>query len=136
MLMDEVEKGDSVTRLAAFLSDLRKDLGGISQRQLSERLGVSATTCQSWEAGYAKPGVKNLRKLAALKGISLDELQAYLEGKLEVSQWDGDLPLRRVLFAVSAMDRDDVYQVALAAIARLAAYDGGDEHKLMDISER
>lgn len=60
MLTDEVRKEDSATRLAAFLSDLRKDLGGISQRQLSDRLGVSATTCQSWEAGSAKPGLAYL----------------------------------------------------------------------------
>lgn len=52
----------------------RRRLTGDSQAELGQKLGVSGKAVSKWETGSAKPRTQTLRKLAALWGISVDEL--------------------------------------------------------------
>ncbi|MBQ4513471.1 MAG: AAA family ATPase [Anaerolineaceae bacterium] len=47
---------------------------GLSQSELGAYLGVTNKAVSKWEVGKAKPGVDTIRKLAALFGVSVDEL--------------------------------------------------------------
>ena len=56
-----------------FLYSLRKN-AGISQSQLADQLGVTNKAVSKWETGKSKPTTNTLRKMAALFGLSIDEL--------------------------------------------------------------
>lgn len=55
------------------LKQLRKN-GGISQEQLSEKIGVSRQTISKWESGEVLPDTENALLLSKLFGVSLDYL--------------------------------------------------------------
>lgn len=55
------------------LFELRKN-HGLSQEELSEKLGVSRQAVSKWERGEASPDTDNLIALAKLYELSLDEL--------------------------------------------------------------
>lgn len=57
------------------LRALRKQ-AGMSQEQLAKKLHVSRQAVTKWEAGTGLPDLENLRALAALFQLSLDELLA------------------------------------------------------------
>ena len=59
--------------LAQKILEYRKKLG-LSQEELSEKLGVSRQSVSKWESGQAKPEVDKLVQMSQLFGISLDEL--------------------------------------------------------------
>lgn len=59
--------------LADKILENRKKLG-LSQEELSEKLGVSRQSISKWESGQAKPEVDKLVQMSQLFGISLDEL--------------------------------------------------------------
>lgn len=52
---------------------LRK-MGGLTQEQLSEKLGVSRQTISKWEAGTSTPDWESMMRISSLFSISLDEL--------------------------------------------------------------
>lgn len=58
---------------------LREDRG-ITQAQLSEKLGVGRSAVAMWETGCAKPSADKLPKLAKLLGCTIDELYAEDKG--------------------------------------------------------
>ena len=47
---------------------------GITQSEMAERLGVTNKAVSKWETGKSKPTTNTLRKMAALFGISVEEL--------------------------------------------------------------
>lgn len=100
-------------RLATFIQELR---GSQSQRQLAKQLGVSQGSVNLWESGQSLPDTENLDKLAALRGWSLSDLQAYLV--------KGDLPdrepLEHILNTVRSLPLEAVAQVAAVAVETLA----------------
>ncbi len=55
------------------LKGLRK-AKGIGQKELAERLNVSAKSVSHWETGYTEPSVSQLISLADYFDVSLDEL--------------------------------------------------------------
>ncbi len=55
------------------LRELRNKLG-ISQRELSERIGIKTTTLFNYETGLCSPSLDMLIKLADFYNISTDEL--------------------------------------------------------------
>ena len=59
--------------LSEKLQDLRRD-AGLSQEEVAGRLFVSRQSVSKWENGQAEPGVENLKALADLYGVTLDEL--------------------------------------------------------------
>lgn len=62
------------------LKNLRK-ISGFTQENLSEKMNVSRQTIAKWESGETVPDITNCMVLAALYGISLDDLVNYSEEK-------------------------------------------------------
>ena len=59
--------------LGENLQELRR-AAGLSQKEVAGRLFVSRQSVSKWENGQAEPGVENLKALAELYGVSMDEL--------------------------------------------------------------
>lgn len=59
--------------LGENLQRLRKS-AGLSQEEVAGRLFVSRQSVSKWENGQAEPGVENLKALAALYGVTMDQL--------------------------------------------------------------
>ena len=60
-------------RFGNFLYEKRISIG-LTQNELAERLGVTNKAVSKWENGKSKPTTDTLRKMAALFGISVNEL--------------------------------------------------------------
>lgn len=52
----------------------------MTQAKMAERLGVTNKAVSKWETGKSKPTTNTLRKMAALFGLSIDELLQIREG--------------------------------------------------------
>lgn len=59
--------------LGENLQRLRKEKG-LSQEDVAQKLFVSRQSVSKWENSAAEPGVENLKALAKLYGVTLDEL--------------------------------------------------------------
>lgn len=59
--------------LGESLSSARKSKG-LTQEAAAEKLGVSRQTVSKWETGETLPDIRQSKRLAALYGVSLDEL--------------------------------------------------------------
>ena len=55
------------------IKEQRKELG-LTQKQLSQQLGIANSTLSTWERGDAAPDYSNLNKLASIFGVSVDYL--------------------------------------------------------------
>lgn len=64
---------------AEHLKNLRME-HGFSQEYVAEQLGVSRQAVSKWETGASEPSTANLRALAALYQVSLDELVGRQDG--------------------------------------------------------
>ena len=56
-----------------MISKLRKK-AGLTQAELASRLNVTDKAISKWENGGAEPGIENLKALANLYGVTVDEL--------------------------------------------------------------
>jgi DNA-binding transcriptional regulator YiaG len=63
------------------IRSLRKKIG-ISQKELAALVGVNRATVNLWEGGKFKPKEEKVRQLAVLAGISKEEAQKMLAGKI------------------------------------------------------
>lgn len=52
----------------------KRESAGLTQRMLSEKMGVSRTTVAMWESGAASPSAEKLPKLARILGCTIDAL--------------------------------------------------------------
>lgn len=52
----------------------KRESAGLTQRMLSEKMGVSRTTVAMWESGAASPSTEKLPKLARILGCTIDAL--------------------------------------------------------------
>ena len=68
--------------LGSSLFDARKKKG-MSQEAVAEKLGVSRQTISKWETDETLPDIRQSKRLAALYGLTLDEL---IEFDLEVRE--------------------------------------------------
>ncbi len=61
---------------------------GMTQTELAKQLGVTNKAVSKWETGKAKPTTNNLRKMAVLFGLSVDELMQIREGakRMEITK--------------------------------------------------
>ncbi len=73
--------------LSEKLRDLRQD-AGISQEEVAGRLFVSRQSISKWENGQAEPGVENLKALADLYGVTLDELTGREASAPAPEEWE------------------------------------------------
>lgn len=55
------------------IRDLRKQKG-LTQRQLADRLGVTATAVANWEQALYEPSAQYLPKLAAALGVRVERI--------------------------------------------------------------
>ena len=67
-----------------FITEMRVRSGD-TQQELGEKLGVSGKAVSKWETGAAKPKTEILCRLAALWGISVEELLEKKENKKKMS---------------------------------------------------
>lgn len=65
-------------RFGNYLTDLRKR-SGMTQQLLAYRLGVTDKAVSKWENGRSKPALPQLRKLADIFRLSLDDLTKMME---------------------------------------------------------
>lgn len=92
-----------------------RQISGLSQEDVAQKLFVSRQSVSKWELDQAEPGVENLRALATLYGVTLDELLSQSSaapspelptppedrGAEEARETDGELVRQyRILFAV------------------------------------
>ena len=59
--------------IGSKISDLRKK-AGLSQEELSEKIGVARQTISKWELGETSPDLKQAKELSKIFKVSLDEL--------------------------------------------------------------
>ena len=59
--------------LGAFIAALRKEKG-MTQMELAEKMGVTDKAVSKWERDLSCPDLGSIPKLAALLGVSIDEL--------------------------------------------------------------
>jgi ribosome-binding protein aMBF1 (putative translation factor) len=109
-----LEKMDKFDRLINLVQELR---GNLSQRGFARKLSVSEATVRFWESRLAWPGTDNLKKLAALKGWTLDDLQAYLERGENPPSSD----LVQLLAEVRRLSGAEAMQVAQVALETIAS---------------
>ena len=62
-----------VENLGTRISSLRKELN-LSQEALAQRVGVTRQALSKWERNEATPDIYNLSSLAAIFGVSVDDL--------------------------------------------------------------
>lgn len=67
-------------RFGNYLTGLRKR-SGMTQQLLARKLGVTDKAVSKWENGRSKPALAQLRKLAEIYKISLDEISHMLKEK-------------------------------------------------------
>lgn len=89
------------------LQRLRKT-AGLSQEDVAKKLFVSRQSVSKWENGGAEPGIENLKALATLYGVTVDELVCQFEpgdslGQVEEDKWKGRLAYAGVIFAKLVM---------------------------------
>jgi len=97
-------------RLAALLIELR---AGRSFREFAGLIGTTHTNVRQWEQGRGEPRLRVLTKIAALKGWTLNELQAYLEGE---SLPKSSSSVQQLISEVRGLSFEAAAQVAAVAV--------------------
>lgn len=59
---------------------------GLTQEAVAEKLGVSRQTVSKWETGETLPDIRQSKRLAALYGVTLDELIDFDAGVREIQE--------------------------------------------------
>ena len=78
----------NVEKVGAYLASLRKGRD-MTQQQVADILGVSNKTVSKWESGAGLPDIAALPALAALYGVTADDI---LAGETRPRAVDGDVP--------------------------------------------
>ena len=55
------------------LKDLRK-LKNVTQTEIAKSLGIKQSSVAMWESGASRPQTKDLRKIADVLGVSVEQL--------------------------------------------------------------
>lgn len=98
--------------LGKQLKELRQERG-LTQRELSERLGKSESTVRMWELGKSEPDLETLNRLARIFGVTADGLLGKeVSNRGNLSSLPDGLRMIPVFESVSAglgtMAQDDV----------------------------
>lgn len=70
-----MEKNMNQKKIGEFISKLRKECD-LTQKELSEKLGISEKTVSKWECGNGLPEVVYMEPLCSILGITVNELFA------------------------------------------------------------
>lgn len=65
--------------LGMIIAELRKEQG-MTQLELAEKMGVTDKAVSKWERDLSCPDINSLPNLAALLGVSVDELMQFKKG--------------------------------------------------------
>lgn len=68
------QEGVTTLETPVTLAELRKRHGGMSQRELARRLGVTPGAVALWETGSRVPRLPMVRKIAKLFGLKSSDL--------------------------------------------------------------
>ncbi len=73
----------ALTRGSICLATLKnlREAAFLTQVEVAQRLGVAYTTVNNWEHGYKLPRLRYIPQLAALYGVTPQEIQAALPEK-------------------------------------------------------
>lgn len=101
-------------RLKALITEMRGELG---LRAFARVVGVSPGAMHNWQEGLNQPDKNGLQKLARLKGWTVDELSAYLDGLPFPSPDEISMPaLREAIKKLTAAQALEVVQLALPIV--------------------
>lgn len=101
-------------RLAALLQEFREK-NNLTGRKLAAKLGISQTSILGYLDGSVYPGVEIRSQIATAIGMTLAELDAYLEDMpLEPIN-----PLSQTLQDIRAMSREDFLAVVEVVFERI-----------------
>jgi transcriptional regulator with XRE-family HTH domain len=100
---------DDGLHFGARLASLRK-AAGFTQIELAAELGVSQRMVAYYESPAATPPANLLPQIAAVLGVTIDELFGVGARKRLIKQ-DGDSRLRRRLLAIEKLDVTETRQV-------------------------
>ncbi len=67
--------------MAKSLKELRED-AYLTQKEVSEQLGVTTSTVSNWERGMKRPQMRSVRRLAELYKVSPKEIDMAVEQAL------------------------------------------------------
>jgi transcriptional regulator with XRE-family HTH domain len=60
-----------------------REVAVLTQAEVAEKVGVSATTISYWETGSKRPRATNIRKLAVVLGVTPQDILAALQETAE-----------------------------------------------------
>lgn len=106
--------------LGIMIAELRKEQG-MTQLGLAEKMGVTDKAVSKWERDLSCPDINSLPTLAALLGVSVDELMQFKREASETKKRPKeiiDLIIKAVALAMG------VAVVVLSVLHRLAAESG------------
>ena len=98
--------------LGVRLTLLREALGGVSQVELSRKLGIGDNQIWRYENGDSEPSASVLYKIAEFFGVTTD----YLLGRSDEPRSDSNGLLPREAVALSAWRRGDKVEAIRAII--------------------
>lgn len=99
-----------------------RELRGLNQRELGERLGVPPSSIAHFEGGRRKPSFENLHRLASALDVTTDFLLGRASEPVTLPAAD---PLVRALSKLGGEDRELVGAMLRLLVARKRAGRGG-----------
>ena len=99
---------------------------GLSQEEVAQKLFVSRQSVSKWENDVAEPGVKDLRTLSRLYGVTLDQLMETEEAppqgtssSLEYLIWTGAMAVVTAVLGIFTWTNFETLTIPIALIAML-----------------
>lgn len=117
MLVSLKEKMDSdyKARLAKAVKELR---GKLSYREFAKQFPIVYSAVASWEKGQSVPSTENLEKLAAMRGETLDQFLAYLNGNQKSNEIES--PTAKVIQQIKMLPRHELHLVLRVVADRIS----------------
>lgn len=92
------------------IKELRTE-NGLTQKELAEKIGVSQGAVYFWEKGINEPTAGYLINMAALFGVSVDELLSYtVSGSGQMSEREGEM--NRLFSSLTQEQQDLMIKIA------------------------
>ena len=86
----------NMEKTGAYLASLRKGRD-MTQQQVADTLGVSNKTVSKWESGAGLPDIGALPAVAALYGVTADDILAGKSLKSSRAECDGPTEVQKYL---------------------------------------
>lgn len=116
----------------AFNLKLLRTFKGISQEEMSQKVGVTRSSLSAYEVGTAEPSYENLIRISEFLGVTLDkllktDLSEYTEKQLEelMKGHDIDISGNKIRVLATTVDKDNNEMVELIPESARAGYTVG-----------